>query len=170
MKVTITKEAKRKSRVNVLNRRLKKQQRSAKMVKKRITKIEKELWEIELERFDDSGLLQQLTWEYTDWVRLLGATAIGIRSKENDDNEIVKEIKKWYWKHEDGFGFVKLYKKVVDKYEILFGLDLHYADDNEDKNVVRVWAIDNEETGTGVPSEKIALKQFVKKWNLKVDW
>ena len=156
----------------ILQKILREQKIISEITAKKIEEIEADLWQIELEEVNKSGILSQLTWEYNDRVKLFGVTATGFRTKENTlGSKISKEVEEWYWKHEDGHGFVQIYKKVIGEYQIMMALDFDYEDDTEENKVVRIWALDNEETGTGVPSEKKALKTFAEKWNIdaKVD-
>ncbi len=169
----VTKEAKRKVRIKVLNRQLKEQKRNVGKVERRISKIEKELWEIEVEKLKDTGLLQKLTWEYSKWIRLFGCTAIGIRCKENrEDNKVVQELQKWFWKYSNSNGCVRIHTKVVEKYAIQTGMSMATTDDDdysEARMIVEIYTIDVDETGTGHSSEKKALKTFAKKWGIEVD-
>ncbi len=128
----VTKEAKRRARQKVLNRQLKEQKRNIGKVERRIAKLEKELWEIEVEKLKDTGLLQLLTWEYVDRVRLYGATAIGIKCKENsENNRLVRQIQKWFWKHSDKrVGIVRMKTKTVDGYAVMIGMSMASTDDD----------------------------------------
>ena len=88
--MSVTKKAIRHKKKKVLTKRMKEQTRNAAKIVKRIANIKKELWELELDEFQETGLLQQLTWEYVSRYRLFGCTAIGFRSKEDTtDSKIV---------------------------------------------------------------------------------
>lgn len=173
-----TKKAIRQAHKKVLNRRMKEQTRNVAKIVKRIAKIKKELWEIELDDFKELGLLPQLTWKYVDRVCLFGCTAIGFRSTEITLNsKVVKKIQKWIWKHKDssGYGDVRFFIKLTDGYTIQLALQMDWTDDDEcynedtDPMCVTIFAIDTEETGTGCPSEKKALKTFAEKWNIEAE-
>jgi hypothetical protein len=171
-----TKKAKRAAREKVLTRRMKEQTRNAAKIVKRIAKIKKELWEIELDEFQETGLLQQLTWEYVDRVRLLGATAIGFRSKENVSNSVAaNKVQQWIWLNRDEKeDDVRLFRTTINKYRILIALQMDYAEDDDDSEDesrmhVTIFAIDVEETGTGHDAEKKALNNFAEKWNIKAE-
>jgi len=169
-----TKKAMYSKRKKTLTKRLKEQHRNAKKIEKRIERIERDMWELELDKLKNTGLLQGLTWEFNSNVKLFNCHATGIRSKEsNKDNEVVKKIHKWFWKHQDDdrhFDHVTLKRKTVNGYKMLLGLHMTYtSDDDYNDMVVEIFAIDTYETGTGVPTEKTMLKEFVKKWNIEVD-
>jgi hypothetical protein len=135
------------------------------------------MWGIELEDFKELGLLSQLTWEYTNWVRLMGCTAIGFRSKETvSSSKVIKKIQKWAWKHgnKQFVGEVRLFTKDTDGYPILLALKMEYEEDDdfcehEDRKIVTIFAIDSEETGTGHNAEEKALKTFAEKWDMKAE-
>jgi hypothetical protein len=172
-----TTKAIRHKRRKVLTKRMKEQTRNAAMIVKRIAKIKKDIWKLDLEDFKELGLLSQLTWEYTNWVRLMGCTAIGFRSVETTGNsKVVKKIQKWIWKHDNKefVGEVRFFTKDTDDYEILLALKMNYAEDDdfcehEDKKTVTVFAIDVEETGTGHNAEEKALKTFAENWDMKAE-
>lgn len=178
-----TKKAMRHKREKVLKKRLKEQTRNAATIVKRIAKIKKDIWELELEDFKGLGLLPQLTWEYTNWVRLMGCTAIGFKSTETTmDSEVVNKIQDWIFEHENKeyIGEVRFFTKSTDGYKILLALMMDNVDDNVDddeddslavgeKMLVTVFAIDVEETGTGHEAEKKALKTFAENWNIKAE-
>ena len=179
----ITKKAMRHKRKKVLTKRMKEQTRNAATIVKRIAKIKKELWELELEDFQERDLLSKLTWTYQNRVRLFGCTAIGFTSTENVSNsKAVGSIQKWTLEHEDKeYGDVRLFRKSIDGYTILMALQMDYAEDydedddtdpyDRDKNtlIVTVFAIDVQETGTGHDAEKVALTDFAEKWNLEAE-
>lgn len=171
-----TAKAKRATSKKILTRKLKEQNRNAKKVAKRKEKIEKKLWELKLEDFKDTGLLSQLTWEFEPRVSLFNCEGTGFRSKENTSNsEVVKKIQDWRWKHRRRGRYtdhVELsYKKVVNGYQILLGLQMGYANDDiyDGPMVVEVFAIDVNETGTGVPTEKLVVNKFAEEWNMSVE-
>jgi len=158
----------------VLKQRLKEQNRNATSIARCIAKTEKELWKLELDDLKDTGLLQQLTWEFVPDVKLWNCRATGFSSVEHTMNsKIVKRIQKWSSKHEENdFGFVSMFRTTIDDYKILIALQMDYQDCNEedeDGMVVTIFAIDNEESFKGSNAEKKALKTFVKKWNIDVD-
>jgi hypothetical protein len=174
--MAVTTKAIRNKREKILKKKLKEQTRNAATIVKRIAKIKKELWELELDDFKELGLLPQLTWEYVDRVSLFGCTAIGFRSTETTLNsKVVKEIQKWIWKHKDSNGDVRFFRKVTDGYTIQLALQMDWIDDEEcwneetDPMRVTIFAIDVEETGTGHDAEKKALKTFAEKWNIKAE-
>jgi hypothetical protein len=172
-----TTKAIRHKKKKVLTKRMKEQTRNAATIVKRIAKIKKELWELELEEFKELGLLPQLTWKYVDRVRLLGCTAIGFSSVETTlDSKVVKKLQKWIWKREDKeFRDARLYRKSIDGYTILLSLQMDWVDDEaiwdeeKDPMCVTIFAIDVQETGTGGDAEKVALKQFAEEWNIKAE-
>jgi hypothetical protein len=170
-----TVKAKRSARKKVLTRKMKEQTRNAAKVAKRIARIKKELWELELDEFRETGLLQQLTWTYEDRVRLLGCSAIGFMSTETTlDSKVVRKIQKWFWEHrEERRDDVGFFTKSIDGYRINLALQMDWTDDEEcynegtDPQCVTIFAIDVEETGTGHPAEKKALKAFAEKWDIE---
>ena len=176
-----TKKAMRHKKKKVLTKRMKEQVRNAAMIVKRIAKIKKDIWEIELEEFKELGLLPQLTWEYVDRVSLFGCTAIGFRSIETTLNsKVVKKIQKWIWKwiwkcEDKEFRSARLYRKSIDGYTVLLSLQMDWAndydiwDEEKDPMTVTIFAIDVQETGTGHKAEEVALKQFAKKWNIEAE-
>ncbi len=177
--MAVTKKAIRRLEEKTLNRRLKRQKRNAEMVTKRIKRIEKQLWKLELDDLNEKGLLQQLTWEFEPNVELFNCHATGIRSKEtNSNSEVVKEIQKWFWEyHNERFACVEFSRKVIDGYNIFLGLQMEYVGDDEmdggdsgEDMAIVIYAIDvDDREGTGKESEKSVIKSFVKKWDIKVD-
>lgn len=167
-----TAKAKRATSKKVITKQLKEQNRNAKKVAKRIERLKKKLWELELAEFCESGLLSQLIWEYEPRVSLFNCEGTGFRSKENTSNsEAVKKIQEWFWSvGNEKFDFVEISYKVVNDYHILLGLKMGYAidDDYDGPMVVEIFAIDTDETGTGVPTEKSVVNEFAKKWNMSV--
>ena len=165
-----TKKAIRQKRKKVLQKNLKKQRKNANTVAKRIKKMKEELWNIELDNFNEEGLLSQLTWEFKPNINLFGCNVVGFTSKENSlDNDIIQKIQKWSWKHIDGSMSIKLSEDNVNKDNIYIGLDMYViGDDIEDKKIVRIWAF-SADGKINVKAEKIALAKFVEKWNIKVD-
>lgn len=174
----VTKKAIRNKQKKVLVKKIKEQTRNAAKVEKRLAKLKKELWKLEIEEFMDRGLMQQLTWEFVSDVQLCNCHATGFRSKENTLNsKEVKAIEKWIQsRKENDFGHASVWGKTVDGYDILVAIQMDcvgededgYPDDNEGW-LVTLWAIDTEETGTGVPAEKEALKQFIEKWKIQAE-
>jgi len=172
-----TKKAIRHKRKKVLQKRMKEQTRNAAMIVKRIAKIKKDIWKLDLEDFKELGLLSQLTWEYENRVRLMGCTAIGFRSVETTGNsKVVKKIQKWIWKHDNKefIGEVRFFTTDIDGYQILTALKMDWAEDDdycehEDRKTVTVFTIDAEETGTGHNAEEVALTYFAEKWDMKAE-
>ena len=171
-----TKKAVINKKKKVLIRKIKEQTRNAAKVEKRLHKLNKELWKLEIEEFLDKGLLQQLTWEFVPDVQLCNCHATGFRCKEHSsDNKTVQEIRKWiYSRKENDFGYASVWGKTFDGYKILVAIQMDFEDCDEDgcanegsEEFITLWAIDTEETGTGVPAEKEVLKQFTDKWNIK---
>lgn len=176
--MAVTTKAIRHKKKKVLTKRMKEQTRNAETIVKRIAKIKKELWELELDEFKELGLLPQLTWEHVDRVGLCGCTAIGFRSTETTLNsKVVKKIQKWTRKHgnKDFVDEVRFFTKVTDNHKVLIALQMDWVDDEErynedtDPMCVTIFAIDIEETGTGHDAEKKALKTFAEKWNIKAE-
>ncbi len=170
-----TTKAKRTKRKKILTKRLKEQDRNAKKVATRREKIKKQLWDLELDDLRDTGLLQQLTWKFEPRVGLFNCEGTGFISKENTSNsEEVKNIQEWTWKHlSDGryANHVELFFKVINGYHILMGLQMGWATDDiyDGPMVVEIFAIDIDETGTGVETEKSVVNEFVEKWEIEVD-
>jgi hypothetical protein len=171
-----TKKAMRHKKKKVLTKRMKEQARNAAMIVKRIAKIKKDIWKLELEDFKELGLLPQLTWNYENRVRLLGCTAIGFRSTETTLNsKVVKKIQKWIWKNgnKEFVNEVRFFTKDIDGYKVLLALQMDWTDDEEcyneetDPMAVTIFAIDVEETGTGHKAEEVALTEFAEKWNIE---
>lgn len=176
--MAVTTKAIRHNKKKVLTKRMKEQTRNAATIVKRIAKIKKELWELELDDFKELGLLPQLTWEYVDRVSLCGCTAIGFKSTETTLNsKVVKKIQKWIWEYgnKDFENEVRFFVKTTDNYRILLALQMDWVDDEEcyneetDPMCVTIFAIDIEELGTGHDAEKKALKTFAEKWNIKAE-
>jgi hypothetical protein len=170
-----TKKAMRDKKKKVLTKRMKEQTRNAAMIVKRIAKIKKDIWKLELADFKELGLLPQLTWNYVDRVSLFGCTAIGFRSTETTlDSKVVKKIQKWIQKREDKeFRDARLYRKSIDGYTVLLSLQMDWVDDEaiwdeeSDPMAVTIFAIDVQETGTGHKAEEVALKQFAEEWKIE---
>ncbi len=171
----VTTKAKREAKKKVLNKTLKRQEKKAKTVANRVAKTKKELWQLELDDINESGLLSQLTWEFEPRVGLFNCEGTGFISKENTSNsEAVKKIQEWTWKHlSDGrhANHVELSFRVVNGYHILMGLQMGWATDDiyNGPMVVEVFAMDTYETGTGVETEKLVISKFAEKWNIEVD-
>lgn len=162
-----TEKAKRAARKKVLTRRLKEQKRNARKTLNRTIKIEKELWELKLERIKEEGILSSLTWRYTSCVPHYKCGAI--ISKETTKNHPgVAKLQKWL-RQQTEEEYIMFFRNAPFLMCMSFLFDDDDGFDDRDPMTIVILSVYEGIFEDRVIEERKMLDRFADEWRIKID-